>query len=97
MSGEKIQVRAGWWRQRCGNVVRIAGESGDAYYPWRCAAGGKYRNNGRYFTYGLTELDLVEFLGKNITITEQIEHAATILLASAKWSDRLNNPKKLDR
>jgi hypothetical protein len=69
MSGEKIQVREGWWRQRCGNVVRIAGESGDAYYPWQCAAGGTYRNNGRYFAYGNIELDLVEFLGENITIT----------------------------
>ena len=23
MSGEKIQVREGWWRQRCGDVVRV--------------------------------------------------------------------------
>jgi hypothetical protein len=69
MSGEKIQVREGWWRQRCGNVVQIAGESGDHDYPWRCASGDKYRNDGHYFTYGLTEQDLVEYLGKNITIT----------------------------
>ena len=69
MSGEKIQVREGWWRQRCGNVVRIVGKSGDSYHPWRCASGGEYCNNGRYFAYGQTEMDLVEFLGKNITIT----------------------------
>ena len=69
MSGEKIQVREGWWRQRCGNVVCVVGKSGDDHHPWRCASGGKYRNNGRYFTYGLTEMDLVEFIGKNITIT----------------------------
>jgi hypothetical protein len=68
MSGEKIQVCLGWWRQRCGNVVWITGESGDSHYPWRCAVGGKYCRNGRYFTFGLTQLDLVEFLGANITI-----------------------------
>ena len=69
MSGEKIQVREGWWRQRCGNVVRIAGESGDSHYPWRCESGVCYRNNGRYLTYTETDIDLVKFLGKNITIT----------------------------
>jgi hypothetical protein len=69
VSGEKIQVRAGWWRQRCGNVVRIAGDAGSSYYPWGCAAGGTYRNDGHYFAYGNMELDLVEFLGENITIT----------------------------
>ena len=69
MSGEKIQVREGWWRQRCGYVVWIVGESGDTYYPWRCVTGRVYRNDGRYFGVGLTKMDLVEFLGKNITIT----------------------------
>ena len=69
MSGEKIQVCLGWWRQRCGNVVRIAGKSGDHIYPWQCLAGLKYRSNGRYLRSLLTERDLVEFLGKNITIT----------------------------
>ena len=69
MSGDKIQVRLGWWRQRCGNVVRIAGESGEIYYPWRCASGICYHNNGRYLVREATDIDLVEFLGKNITIT----------------------------
>ncbi len=69
MNGDKIQVREGWWRQRCGHVVRIAGESNDPYYPWQCVIGRTYRKDGRCLTYQETELDLVEFLGKNITIT----------------------------
>jgi hypothetical protein len=69
MSGEKIQVRLGWWRQRCGNVVRIGASNGHPDYPWRCAAGLVYSRDGRYFSHTETEMDLVEFLGKNITIT----------------------------
>ena len=69
MSGEKIQVREGWWRQRCGNVVRIAGESGDARYPWRCVTECVYREDGMFFGHAATQFDLVEFLGANITIT----------------------------
>ena len=48
MSGEKIQVRAGWWRQRCGNVVRIVGASNCPDYPWKCAYGAWYRDDGRW-------------------------------------------------
>ena len=69
MSGEKIQVRPGWWRQRCGNVVRIVGQSGNARYPWRCVSGRVYGDDGRLFVCEDTQFDLVEFLGKNITIT----------------------------
>ena len=69
MSGEKIQVRPGWWRQRCGTVVRIVGQSGNARYPWRCVSGRVYGDDGRLFVCEDTQFDLVEFLGKNITIT----------------------------
>ena len=69
MSGEKIQVREGWWRQRCGHVVRITACNGHHDYPWRCAADLTYRRDGRYLNHTETGLDLVEFLGENITIT----------------------------
>jgi hypothetical protein len=61
---EKIQVREGWWRQRCDNVVRIVdGGNFDPCFPWRCAAGNVYAKDGQFLTYKQTELDLVEFLG----------------------------------
>jgi hypothetical protein len=69
VSGKKIQVCEGWWRQQCGNVVRIVGKSGDEQHPWRCVSGDKYRKDGKYFSYKETLFDLVEYLGKNITIT----------------------------
>ena len=69
MSGEKIQVCTGWWRQRCGNVVQIVRDTRNSYYPWRCASGGTYRNDGHYFSHWNAEVDLVEYIGKNITIT----------------------------
>jgi hypothetical protein len=70
VSGEKIEVREGWWRQRCGNVVRIIdGGNFDPCFPWRCAAGNVYAKDGKFLTYKQTELDLIEFLGTNIKIT----------------------------
>ncbi len=70
MSGEKIQVREGWWRQRCGHIVHVtpvmvALGSG---YKWECAI-DVYFDNGRTEREYETLEDLVEFLGKNITIT----------------------------
>jgi hypothetical protein len=59
---EQIQVQAGWWRQRCGNVVRIVGESDDPHYSWQCATGNTYRKDGRHLTFNESELDLVEFV-----------------------------------
>jgi hypothetical protein len=70
MSGEKIQVCEGWWRQRCGNVVRIVGASNYPEYPWECAYGTLYGDDGLWSkTMGQNQLDIVEYLGKNITIT----------------------------
>lgn len=70
MSGDKIQVREGWWRQRCGNVVRIVGASNQSDYPWKCAYGTWYSDDGRW-SIELEEhpLDLVHYYGNNITIT----------------------------
>jgi hypothetical protein len=62
---EGIQVCGGWWRQRCGNVVRIVGESNAPDYPWQCVTGRTYRRDGRFRSYSETEEDLVEFLGVN--------------------------------
>jgi hypothetical protein len=70
VSGEKIEVREGWWRQRCGNVVRIVEPSSCDDYPWKCAYGTWYSNDGLWsIEKEQHPLDLVEFLGKNITIT----------------------------
>jgi hypothetical protein len=70
MSGETIQVCEGWWRQRCENVVRIVGSSGCPDYPWKCAYGTWYRDDGRWSKeFQQHPLDIIRFLGKNITIT----------------------------
>ena len=72
MSGEKIQVREGWWRQRCGDIVRVWRNNNDQY-PWS-STHNSYTHDGRYrfpckFTGAENELDLVEFLRENITTT----------------------------
>ena len=69
MSGEKIQVREGWWRQRCGDIVRVwSNDDEDAWYPW-ISAHNSYTHEGRVYALQVDEQDLVELLGKNITIT----------------------------
>lgn len=69
MSGEKIQVREGWWRQRCGDIVRVwCDNDEDDLYPW-ASENSNYTHDGAVF-FGLVDgQDLVEFIGKNITIT----------------------------
>ena len=66
---EQIQVQAGWWRQRCGDVVRVwPNDDDDADYPW-ASAFSDYTNDGQVFARQVDEQDLVKYLGKNITIT----------------------------
>ena len=69
MSGEKIQVCTGWWRQRCGDIIEIVHKSGNPYYPWRCVMGCAYRDDGKRYGYEQAARDLVEYLGENITIS----------------------------
>jgi hypothetical protein len=69
VSGEKIQVREGWWRQRCGDVVRVwSNDDDDAEYPWASAC-NSYTHDGQVFALQVDEQDLVEYLFKKITIT----------------------------
>ena len=69
MSNEKIQVCEGWWRQRCGDIVRVwCDDDEDAEYPWASAC-NSYTHEGTVFVGKFDEQDLVEYLGKNIRIT----------------------------
>lgn len=69
MSGEKIQVREGWWRQRCGDVVRVwPNDDDDAEYPW-ASAHNSYTHDGAVCVGQFDQQDLVEYIGKHITIT----------------------------
>jgi hypothetical protein len=70
MSGKKIQVRVGWWRQKCGDIVRVwPNDDEDAQYPW-ASAHNSYASDGAVFAGPFfAAQDLVEYLGKNITIT----------------------------
>lgn len=67
MSGEKIQVREGWWRQRCGDVVWVWRNNNDLY-PWS-SRHNSYTHDGAVIFRRADSQDLVEFIGKNITIT----------------------------
>lgn len=69
MSGEQIQVREGWWRQRSGDVVKVAASS-DRYYPWECRA-FCYTDAGRIQSAKETEFDLVEYLGEKIHVLRE--------------------------
>ncbi len=69
MNGEKIQVREGWWRQRCGNVVRIERAYWSYKFLWRCSDDNYFCEDGKWHPNADHPRDLVEFLGKNITIT----------------------------
>ena len=75
MSGEKIQVREGWWRQRCGEKVWVDRSTGTLYPwysitpagelgPWRIP----YTNEDCQTIGETTPRDLVEYLGYD-TIT----------------------------
>ena len=66
MSGEKIQVREGWWRQRCGDIVRVWRNNNDQY-PWS-SEHNSYTHGGAVVYRRVDSQDLVEFLGANITI-----------------------------
>ena len=69
MSGEQIQVREGWWRQRCGDVVHVTAGS-DRYYPWECRA-FCYTDAGRIQSAKEREADLVEYLGEKIHVLRE--------------------------
>lgn len=63
MSGEKIQVREGWWRQRCGDIVRVwRNDEDDVDYPWASAI-CSYTHDGSVLVHICEAEDLVEFLG----------------------------------
>ena len=64
--GEPIQVREGWWRQRCGDVVHVT-RDGDCGFAWQCRSFW-YWSNGRVDSAGECDVDLVEFLGEEIEI-----------------------------
>ena len=69
MSGEQIQVCEGWWRQRCGHIVKVtpvAVEYGSGH-RWECAI-DVYFDNGRTEREYETLEDLVEFLGEEIEV-----------------------------
>jgi hypothetical protein len=69
VSGDKIQVREGWWRQRCGDIVRVWRDNDeDAEYPWASAC-NSYTHDGAVFVGQFDQQDLVEYLFRNITIT----------------------------
>ena len=67
-----IKVKIGWWEQRCGNVVRIVGGTGDFDRPWRCACGSTYPNNGRFCNSkeAAHGLDLVYYIGEKIWVAK---------------------------
>ena len=72
MSGEQIQVCEGWWRQRCGDVVRVKRNKDfpiayRAHYPWVCKS-YSYMDNGRMDSTEECDADLVEFLHDNETL-----------------------------
>ena len=72
MSGEQIHVREGWWRQRCGDVVRVKRDKDSpvrirTHYPWSCKS-YNYMDNGRMDSVEECDVDLVEFLGEEIEI-----------------------------
>ena len=60
---EQIQVQAGWWRQRCGDVVRVwPNDDDDAEYPW-ASESCSYTHEGSMLDHLYEAEDLVEFLG----------------------------------
>lgn len=62
----EIKVKVGWWKQRCGHLVRIYRKlSMDAVFPWRDLTGSSYQDNGRFFNdEDDSYFDLVEYLGE---------------------------------
>ena len=72
MSGEQIQVCEGWWRQRCGDVVRVTRDTDSPvgirrHYPWQCKS-HNYTDSGRMDSGDEYGVDLVEFLGEEIEV-----------------------------
>jgi len=66
---KQIQVRKGWWRQRCGHVVHVTPvtyENGGGY-RWECVI-SVYYDNGRTEAEYEGDEDLVEFLGEEIEV-----------------------------
>ena len=59
---KQIQVQAGWWRQRCGDIVRVWRNDKDANYPWASVLYA-YRRDGSVLKNTYHKVDLVEFLG----------------------------------
>jgi hypothetical protein len=60
---EQIQVCEGWWRQRCGDIVRVwRNDEDDVDYPWASGI-GTYRHDGSSLVHIRAAEDLVEFLG----------------------------------
>lgn len=69
---KQIQVRQGWWRQRCGDVVHVKRDADDSvhirtYYPWNCKD-HNYTDSGRMDVDREYDVDLVEFLHDNETL-----------------------------
>ena len=66
MSGEQIQVREGWWRQRCGDIVRVTlAQCG--HFKWESTF-EVFLDNGRTDTECVDDADLMEFLGEEIEV-----------------------------
>ena len=66
MSGQ-IQVREGWWRQRCGDVVRVVSFTAGIVRHHRCKS-YSYDDSGRVHPDIDCHADLVEFLGEEIEV-----------------------------
>lgn len=66
MSGEQIQVREGWWRQRCGDVVRVT-RAECRFFRWE-STHEVFLDNGRIDMECVEDADLVEFLGEEIEV-----------------------------
>ena len=61
----EIKVKVGWWKQRCGHLVRIGCRTYCRFFPWRDLTGSTYQDNGRYYSdTHPTDYDLVEYLGE---------------------------------
>ncbi len=69
---EQIQVCKGWWRQRCGDIVRVwSNGPKDAEYPW-ASASYTYTHDGLVLVHSHPR-DLVEFLGEEIEIRRVVQ------------------------
>lgn len=63
---DQIQVREGWWRQRCGDIVHVT-RAKCRTFLWE-STHEVFLGNGRTDMEYVADADLVEFLGEEIEV-----------------------------